>query len=293
MHYGRCVSSLLRRALSVEPLTNASRRELLQYVDHDPLVNAVVATRLRQLRTLDAGSFGGELLAVRDADGVLSGAAFSGGNLLPIGGGPEEWDALADHLAALPRVCSSIIGRAEAVAALWPLLARAWGPARSVRETQPLLMLDRSSPLTFGDPRVRPIRPRELDRYVPASAAMFTEELGISPYEPNGIGDYRRRVARLIDEGRAFGIVDRSGDVVFKADIGAVSPRTCQVQGVWVRPDLRGCGVGGTALATVLRHALTLAPTVSLYVNDYNVAARRMYARLGMREVATLSTILF
>jgi predicted GNAT family acetyltransferase len=32
---------------------------------------------------------------------------------------------------------------------------------------------------------------------------------------------------------------------------------------------------------------------VSLYVNDYNVAARRLYDRLGMRQVGTLRTVLF
>jgi uncharacterized protein len=122
---------------------------------------------------------------------------------------------------------------------------------------------------------------------------MFAEELGISPYRITSAGDYRRRVAGLIDAGRAFGIIDRDGEVVFKADIGAVSPHTCQVQGVWVRPDQRGQGIGGAALAEVLREALTLAPTVSLYVNDFNQPARRMYERLGMRQVATLSTILF
>jgi predicted GNAT family acetyltransferase len=43
----------------------------------------------------------------------------------------------------------------------------------------------------------------------------------------------------------------------------------------------------------VLRHALTLAPSVSLYVNDFNLAARRLYARLGMRPVEELRTVLF
>ena len=51
--------------------------------------------------------------------------------------------------------------------------------------------------------------------------------------------------------------------------------------------------MGSAALPAVLRHALTLAPTVSLYVNDFNTPARRMYARLGLREHAVLSTILF
>ena len=92
--------------------------------------------------------------------------------------------------------------------------------------------------------------------------------------------------------GRAFAGYDFRGQVTFKAEIGAVSRHTCQIQGVWVRPDLRNRGLGTAGLATVMRHALELAPTVSLYVNDYNAAARRMYARLGMRQVGTLTTVL-
>jgi len=52
-------------------------------------------------------------------------------------------------------------------------------------------------------------------------------------------------------------------------------------------------GIGTGALAAVLEHALRLAPTVSLYVNDFNHAARRMYQRLGMYQVSVLETVLF
>ncbi|MBN9619702.1 MAG: GNAT family N-acetyltransferase, partial [Actinobacteria bacterium] len=200
---------------------------------------------------------------------------------------------LAARLVVGRRVCTSVVGRAEAVAGLWSVVGPTWGRPRAVREEQPLLVLDRADELPAGDPRVRAMRPSELDRYLPAATAMFTEELGVSPYRSSPVADYRRRVAGLIAEGRAFGIVDDSGAVVFKADIGAVSDHTCQLQGVWVRPDRRGQGLGHAALAAVLRQALTFAPSVSLYVNAYNVAARRLYDRLGMREVATLTTILF
>ena len=37
----------------------------------------------------------------------------------------------------------------------------------------------------------------------------------------------------------------------------------------------------------------SLAPTASLYVNEFNRPAQRLYARLGLRPVATLSTVLF
>jgi predicted GNAT family acetyltransferase len=84
------------------------------------------------------------------------------------------------------------------------------------------------------------------------------------------------------------------GEVVFKAELGAVSNHACQVQGVWVRPDRRGRGLATAGVAAVLADALvTTAPVVSLYVNDYNVAARAVYARCGFAQVGTFATVLF
>jgi predicted GNAT family acetyltransferase len=296
------MSSLLRRPaelrshnrpLRVEQLDNSARAELTELADTDPIVNAVVSSRLHAVGSLDARDLGGTALGVRDDAGRLTGAAFNGGNLLPIGGGPAEWEVLARHLGRRRRACSSIVGPADTVAGMWRVLAAVWGPARAVRAQQPLLALDGSARPRGGHPAVRRIRPVELDAYLSAASAMFTEELGITPQQGAGPGDYRNRVARLIADGRAFGVVDDTGSVLFKADIGAISPSSCQVQGVWVRPDLRARGLGTAALAEVFRQALTLAPSVSLYVNDYNVAARRVYERLGMWQVATLSTVLF
>jgi len=180
------------------------------------------------------------------------------------------------------------------VTAMWTVLEPRWGPARAIRHGQPLLALHRGDEIAAKpDRRVRVMHPDDLGRYLPAAAAMFEEELGISPFAGRNGGSYRRRVENLLAAGRSFGIADRAGRMEFKADIGAVTDRTCQLQGVWVRPDLRGKGLGTAALAAVLGHALRLAPSVSLYVNDFNAAARRMYANVGMHQVATLKTVLF
>jgi hypothetical protein len=37
----------------------------------------------------------------------------------------------------------------------------------------------------------------------------------------------------------------------------------------------------------------SVAPTVSLYVNDFNLPARRAYERVGLRNVGTFSSVLF
>jgi hypothetical protein len=288
------VSPLLRRSgLRVEHLADDARPEFTRLVDADPIVNAVIGARLRQVSTLSAQAFGGDVLAVRDPDDRLVAAAVHGRNLLPVGGTEDDWQVLADHLARRPRPAISIVGRAQAVHTMWQLLEPRWGPARALRPRQPLLVLDRAGNPRQCDPHVRAVRPDQLDVYLPAAAAMFTEELGVSPEAAAGMGDYRQRVAAAIRDGRAFARFGPDGAVTFKADLGAVSAHTCQVHGVWVRPDLRGRGIGAPALAAVVQHALTLAPTVSLYVNDFNTAARRVYERLGMRQVAELSTVLF
>jgi hypothetical protein len=275
------------QTVEVHDLDDGDREELDLLVDTDPHVNAVLASRLHTINSLHAPRIGGRVLGVR-ADGELVAAAFSGGNLLPVGGDADAWEALADRVADAPRACTSIVGRADAVHAMWRVLYPEWGRARAVRYAQPLLVAE-DVPAVPVDSRVRAIRLDETDEYLPAAIAMFTEELGVAP---SSLG-YRRRIDWLIRSQRAFGIVDGDGRIAFKADIGAVSARTCQVQGVWVRPDLRGRGMGTAALAAVFEHAFTLAPSVSLYVNDFNTPARRMYDHLGMRQVATLSTVLF
>lgn len=282
-------------ARRVDTVTATTRVELERLVAEDPVVNAVVASRLAAYRSFDPVRFGGVILGSRSAEsGRLTGAAFNGGNLLPIGGAEADWQALAAHVVAAPRVCTSIVGRAHAVGAMWDALEPHWGPARAIRDEQPMLEIARGDGLAVRpDPRLRLMHPDDIERYLPAAAAMFTEELGISPFSGRSGGTYRQRVESLLATGRAFGVVDRDGRMAFKADIGALTDATCQLQGVWVRPDLRGRGLGTAALAGVVHHALRLAPSVSLYVNDFNTAARRMYAKLGMRQIATLTTVLF
>jgi predicted GNAT family acetyltransferase len=275
---------------AVLTLTDAHRPALDRLVGSAPIVNAVAAARLSAARSLRAPRLGATALGVA-AGGSLSAAAFHGANLLPIGGDPDSWAALADHLGAGRRVCTSIVGPSDAVAAMWSRLQTHWGPARELRNAQPLLVRDTVAGLT-DDERLRPLEPDELEAYLPAAAAMFAEELGVVP-DVSAASGYRRRAEHLLATGRAFGITGRGGAVLFKADIGALTSHTCQIQGVWVRPELRGRGLGRIGMAAVLVRALRLAPTVSLYVNDFNVVARNLYTSLGMRQSAELATVLF
>jgi predicted GNAT family acetyltransferase len=282
-------------ALQTEPrvLSERDASAVNDLVAQDPILNCVLAARLHGGIGLDPARLGGFLWGLPDgAMPSLRAAAFHGGNLIPVGSDLAALEVLADQISRTRRGCSSIVGEASAVAVMWPVLTRRWGAARAVRKQQPFLTTGRSAGIT-ADRGVRLVRPSELRRFLPAAVAMFTEELGVSPLGHDSGAGYRARVASLISSGRAFARFDDRGQVEFKAEIGALTTHTAQIQGVWVRPDRRGRGLGIQAMASVLEQALRLAPTVSLYVNDFNVPARRMYERLGMQQTNTLSTVLF
>ena len=109
----------------------------------------------------------------------------------------------------------------------------------------------------------------------------------------DGGAAYRASVTELVRSGRAFARFER-GRVVFKAEVGMVSPAACQVQGVWVAPGHRGRGLSAPGMAAVSVLARRdLAPAVTLYVNDYNTRARHAYATVGFREHAEFMSVLF
>jgi predicted GNAT family acetyltransferase len=219
-------------------------------------------------------------------------ACWVGAHLTPVLAGPAAVAAFGELLGGERRGCSSIVGRADAVLGLWDRLRPHWGPERDVRGNQPLLVAD-APPAVPADPSVRLVRPDEVDLLFPAAVAMYTEEVGVSPLLGDAGRGYRRRVAELASSRRAYARIV-GGEVVFKAELAIVTRHTAQVQGVWVAPDWRGRGIATTAMAAVVGDALRrVAPTVSLYVNDYNTPARRVYARCGFREVGSFATVLF
>ncbi|MEV4332569.1 GNAT family N-acetyltransferase [Streptomyces sp. NPDC049597] len=263
----------------------------LAILESDPVANAFVTARV-QVAGLDPWRLGGEMWGWY-ADGQLRSLCYSGANLVPVCATPEAVRAFADRARRTGRRCSSIVGPAEPTAALWRLLEPSWGPARDVRPHQPLMVTETVPDDIEPDPYVRRIRKDEMDVIMPACVAMFTEEVGVSPMAGDGGLLYQARVAELVGTGRAFARIE-DGKVVFKAEIGAATAKACQIQGVWVAPEFRGRGLSETGMAAVLRYALAdVSPIVSLYVNDYNTAARAAYRRVGFREVGAFMSVLF
>jgi uncharacterized protein len=271
-------------------LDDRDRAAALQVCAADPVANVFVESRIRAFG-LDPGRLGAQMWGFEEA-GRLTSLCYGGANLVPVQATSPAIAAFADRALRQGRRCSSIVGPAAAVSELWGTLRPYWGPARDVRAAQPLMSIDGPSPLA-ADPAVRCVRLDELDILLPASIAMFTEEVGISPLNGDGGASYRARVTELVRSGRALARIE-DGQVIFKAEVGAATPQACQVQGVWVHPDYRGRGLAAPGMATVVALAReSISPVVSLYVNDFNAPARATYLRAGFTEVGEFMSVLF
>ena len=217
---------------------------------------------------------------------------YSGANLLPVNADEKAAIGFARLAIAEGRRCSSIVGRRPATETLWAELQWAWGPARAIRDRQ-IVMVDGSKSDVTADPGVQRATRADIEPFFAAAVEMYIEEIGASPTAHDGGASYRRRALELIDDGVAF--IRTDGDqVVFKAELGALSPQCAQLQGVWVHPDLRGQGFGTAGTAAVLQLARERGvDQISLAVNDFNSAARYAYERCGFSEIAEQMVVLF
>ena len=284
-------ASVLRS--TVRLLDRADLDAALAVCARDVVANAFVAARL-----LSGGlslRSGGELWGYYEA-GELRSLCWAGANLVPVEATPEAVEAFAARARRVGRHCSSLVGPADAVLALWRRLELYWGPAREVRAQQPLMAID-TPPLVAPDPRVRRSRVDELHLVVPACVAMFTEEVGYSPVAADGGAMYHAQVTSLVSAGRSFVRLDdgpRGPEVTFKAELGSVTPAAVQVQGVWVDPARRGEGHALSGMAAVVEHVRAeVAPVVSLYVNGFNHRAVHVYEKVGFTRTGTFATVLF
>lgn len=185
----------------------------------------------------------------------------------------------------------AIVAPVRTAEAYWDIV-RARHPApRLVRERQPVMAVDRESLVTRDAARVhaRPAREDEWAVVADNSAAMIAGELQTDPRQDEEFASGIRRMIRM----RLWWVGESEGRLCFFCNIGAWSPRTAQLQGIWTPPELRGRGLATAALGLICGQLLRAFPTLSLYVNDFNRTAVALYQRLGFRTAGALRTILF
>ncbi|MHA7222613.1 GNAT family N-acetyltransferase [Arthrobacter sp. RHLT1-20] len=274
----------------IRVLGGSDTSQLLDLARQDAVANVFILSHLETAGTASPTAGGASILGVFDG-GELLGACWAGANLVPVELDPEFAGIVAAAAHRLGRRYASIFGPAGTVLALYTELDRLGLNAHEIREDQPLMTLS-GPPAVPPNPLLGFGQLADFDRILPACAAMFEEEVGYSPYL-GGREFYSRRVKALIRQGHSLVHLSTDGEVIFKAELGAVTPEVTQVQGVWMNPDFRGQGLSGGYMAAVVVLAQALAPVTSLYVNDFNTRARASYERVGFQQVGTFATVLF
>jgi predicted GNAT family acetyltransferase len=121
--------------------------------------------------------------------------------------------------------------------------------------------------------------PDDLDAVQEVQARMAFEECGVNPLRADPVG-FRERCRRRIEKGRVW-VVSRGGQLIFKADAIAETPEVIYLEGVHVRPDKRGEGLGLDCLSQLGRTLLARSESICLVVNEGRTEAQDFYRKAG------------
>lgn len=162
---------------------------------------------------------------------------------------------------------------------------------------QHLLVLERKDWAALGQTRthtpsnLRFARRGDLDAVFLASAKMHAEETLEDPLEQDA-QQFRRHVLYRIETDRTLVWFDDHQRLIFKADVSAQSRYGAQISGVYTAPTMRGQGLGTRAMIDVCEALFRRGiPRVTLYVNQDNHAAHRVYDKVGFQHHCAYQTV--
>lgn len=224
---------------------------------------------------------GGFRFLLGEREGRLEGACLilARRTAMPISTSHEVAGAFGAHMTHAFAELEHIVGESSAVDVFWERYKRNRRPRLCRSQRYYVLRPDH-----FKDPcepvPVRLARLEDLDALVIASAAMYREETLADPYKDNPQLFVRMHRHRILHR-TSYLWCDHQGKVIFKADVSCVGRYGAQIAGVYTAPEHRGRGVARRALGRLCRELLRQHASLTLYVNDTNIPALRLYERLG------------
>lgn len=269
---------------SIRSLSEEDVRSALEFLQRDPLINVYLVSRVIEERVLAAS----QMVVVRYNGAIVLVASLATNIVLASDPSVahEITDAavslVADRILQRMLPVRAIISPAPLVERLWSDLHRHLDPPAVVRMNQPVYAVRRR--FDFPDlTEARYSTMRDLDQLVPACAAMHREEVGIDPLQRDAAG-YRERIRELVEKKRSvIRVVD--GVIATKCEFSAVTSDAVQLMGVWTDPRHRRHGLGKAMLREVCGHLFRKGRTVTLFVNDFNQPAIRLYESLGFQRI--------
>ncbi|MDT7604702.1 MAG: uncharacterized protein QOF61_2699 [Acidobacteriota bacterium] len=274
-------------SLRTFPLGDEHRVEVLAFLAARPVHTVYMASLIcdnGMVSRLNRGTFYG----CRDEEGSLFGVALIGHATLV----EARCDAALEAFARLARGCRRaylIRGEQDVIDKFWNYYSTDDGarPRLVCRE----MLYEQRTPLATPKPvpELRQATLADIEEVMRVNAAMAVAESGVNPMERDPIG-FRIRTARRIEQGRIWVWRDDAG-LVFKADVLAETPEAVYLEGVQVRADERGKGLGQRCMSQLGHELLRRADVICLVVNEQSEAAQAFYQKSGYRFCGYYDTI--
>lgn len=125
---------------------------------------------------------------------------------------------------------------------------------------------------------------KDMANLLPLQAAYEQEEV-----LPRGavfnLSSSRATLEHILSREHIF-TAELEGRIIAKANTSAESFTRCQIGGVYVHPDYRGCGIATRLCAELIRSLMPSGRGVSLFVKKRNPAARSVYRRIGFEVLS-------
>jgi RimJ/RimL family protein N-acetyltransferase len=129
---------------------------------------------------------------------------------------------------------------------------------------------------------LQPAREADVAEVTANSAEQHREDLHDDREAADAAG-FRERHANDVRDGRWW-IARERRRIVFQVHVGAASATTVQLGGVFVPRELRGRGHATAGVRGICARLFERYEIVTLYCDEANQGARRVYERVGFRE---------
>ena len=262
----------------IQCLKDEHEAEVLDFLSAHPLLTFVMMGWIKDnglVSQLNRGNF----YATRNGRGELDGVALIGHVTLL----ETRSEASLASFAKLARSCPSsfvVMGEEERIDRFMEFYApQAPQPYRICRE---LLFEKRSREhCETLVPSLRRATLEEVELVVPVHAQMSFEESGVNPLKVDPLG-FRERCARRIQQGRVWVCIEDQR-LLFKADVVSDLAEVNYLEGVYVRPEGRGRGLGTACMRQLTNSLLTRTKSVCLLTREAEIAAQSCYVKAGYK----------
>lgn len=268
-------------------LTESDRAEAIDFLKVRP-VQTVVMTSFIYDNGIESDLNRGKFYGYRGANGKLEGVALIGHSTLVEARTDEAMVALAIAARRSETPIHLIMSSGDDAHKFWAHLK---GSNVEPRIVCTEILFEAAFPFQVGKSRyqITTAKMEMLEPIAQAQADLAFLECGVDPMSKDREG-FLKRVARRIEQGRVFTVVD-AGKLLFKADIIAETEDTIYLEGIYVHPDHRGEGLGSNCLNALTVELLGRVENICMLSNIDLAGAHKSYAKAGYRRSGQCITL--